>query len=81
MTGSICAQKENRGGLVLTDAGSDCSPVNNSGCSADAAVAAAPIGTGQHFLNRRKGEGIVEDFFFYETQCPLLCGLSLSLCP
>lgn len=49
MTGSNGAQKQNRGGLVLTDAGSDCSPVNNSGCSADAAVAAAPIGTGQHF--------------------------------
>lgn len=65
MTGSIGAQKQNRGGLVLTDAGSDCSPVNNSGCSADAAVAAAPIGTGQHFLNRRKGEGIVEGFFFF----------------
>lgn len=60
----------------MTDAGSDCSHVNNSGCSADAAVAAAPIGTGQHFLNRRKGEGIVEGFFFlfYETQCRLLCG-------
>lgn len=60
MTGSIGAQKQNRGGLVLTDAGSNCSPVNNSGCSADAAVAAAPIGTGQHF----KGEGFVEGFFF-----------------
>lgn len=74
MTGSIGAQKQNRGGLVLTDAGSDCSPVNNSGCSADAVVAAAPIGTGQHFLNRRKGEGIVEGFFFNDTQCPMLCG-------
>lgn len=63
MTGSIGAHRENRGGLVLTDAGSNCPTVNNSGCSADAAVVAAPIGTGQHFLNRRKGEGIVESFF------------------
>lgn len=90
MTESIGAQRQNREGSVLTDAGSDCSPVNNSGCSADAAAAAAaPIGTGQHFLNRSKGEGIVEgfslSFFYYDTLRPLLCGhflkrLSLSHC-
>lgn len=74
---SLSAERKQRGFLVLTDAGSCPSPVNNSGCSADAA--AAPIGTEQHFLNRRKDEGIVEGFFsFFFMKHNVLYCLSLS---